>query len=252
MELLIIPAVLAIGAFYLNRTEREVERKSAENRADLERKAAEDRAKVERELATDRQQEAALQAYLDRMADLLLSNSFVLGEEAPRNVARIRTLTVLRGLDARRKGLVIQFLSEAALIQGSQPVISLEGADLRGADLRTENLKEANFNSALLEDAKLNYADLGGAFLEAMLNRADLLGANLKDAKLAGAFLNDADLELANLRGADLQAAALVGANLKKADLTGSNLRNTFLSQEQLATVRSLKGATLSDGTKQE
>ncbi len=239
MELLVIPLVLAMGAFYLNRSERTFERQIAENRT-----------KLEREVATDRQQEAALQAYLDRMADMLLSNSFILGEEGPRNVARIRTLTVLRGLDARRKGLVIQFLSEAELIKGSQPVISLEGADLRGADLRAENLEEANLNGALLEDANLGYANLGGANLGAVLNRANLLGANLRGAKLAAAFLNDTDLELANLRGADLQAAALYGAKLKNADLTGSNMRNTFLSQEQLAMVRSLKDAIMSDGTK--
>src|SRR5262245_4227897 len=58
MDLLIIPAVLAIGAFVLNRSERAVERQ-----------VAEDRAKLEREIATDRQQEAALQAYIDRISD---------------------------------------------------------------------------------------------------------------------------------------------------------------------------------------
>jgi hypothetical protein len=35
----------------------------------VDRKITEDRANLERELATDRQQEAVLQAYLDRMAD---------------------------------------------------------------------------------------------------------------------------------------------------------------------------------------
>jgi len=50
MELLIIPLVLAIGAFFLNQSERE----------------------TERETAKDRQQEAALQAYIDNMSELLL------------------------------------------------------------------------------------------------------------------------------------------------------------------------------------
>ena len=66
MELLVIPLVLAIGAFYLERSERAVDRKTAD-----------DRAKLERELATDRQQEAALQAYLDRMAELLLKENLL-------------------------------------------------------------------------------------------------------------------------------------------------------------------------------
>jgi hypothetical protein len=56
MQLLIIPFVLASGAFYLNRSERAVERQTANERAELER-----------EIAKDRLQEAALQSYLDRI-----------------------------------------------------------------------------------------------------------------------------------------------------------------------------------------
>lgn len=121
MELLIIPLVLAIGAFYLNRSERAVERQTSE-----------DRAKLEREIATDRQQEAALQAYLDRMAELLLKEKLRNSEnDEVQNVARIRTLTVLRGLDAKRKGLVVRFLHEAKLINKQKPIVNLEGSDLR-------------------------------------------------------------------------------------------------------------------------
>ena len=61
MELLIIPLFLAGGAFFLNRSEKEIERQTVENHA-----------KLEREIAIDRQQVDALQSYLDRMANLLL------------------------------------------------------------------------------------------------------------------------------------------------------------------------------------
>src|SRR5687768_5158643 len=54
MELLIIPMALAIGAFYLERSESTIERKAAVDRAILERKAAKHHAKLERTLATDR------------------------------------------------------------------------------------------------------------------------------------------------------------------------------------------------------
>ena len=62
MQLLIIPLFLFAGATAINRSEKEVERQRAE-----------DRAKLEREIATDRQQEVALQAYIDRMSELLLN-----------------------------------------------------------------------------------------------------------------------------------------------------------------------------------
>src|SRR5690349_8662207 len=81
MELLIIPLVLAIGAFYLERSERAMERQVADRRAKDDRKIAENRTKVEREIATDRQQEKALQVYLDRMADLLLRDNLRVSED---------------------------------------------------------------------------------------------------------------------------------------------------------------------------
>ena len=106
MQLLIIPLFLAVGAIAVNRSEKEIERQRAE-----------DRAKLEREIATDRQQETALQAYLDRMTELLLKDKLrTRKNKEARNVARIRTLTALRGLDPTRKGLVLRFLQEAGLI----------------------------------------------------------------------------------------------------------------------------------------
>ncbi len=54
MELLIIPAVLAIGSILFNQAQKANELKIAEQRN-----------KNEQEIATDRQREAALQSYID-------------------------------------------------------------------------------------------------------------------------------------------------------------------------------------------
>src|SRR5262245_30378020 len=55
LGLLLIPLVLAIGGFFLNRTERI----NAE-------KAAEQRAKIERQIAEERAQDTVLETYIDR------------------------------------------------------------------------------------------------------------------------------------------------------------------------------------------
>jgi uncharacterized protein YjbI with pentapeptide repeats len=303
MELFIIPIFLASGAFYLNRSERESERRRAEERSTLER-----------EIATDRQQEAALQAYLDRMADLLLNENLQeAANEKLRNVARIRTLTVLRGLDAKRKGIVLLFLYESGLISG-KPVIDLAGADLSEADLFGANLTEANLGQANLTRANLSFAHLDLAILDrtnlseanlgmahldrALLERANLskaqlgtahltkanlsaailteanlsyfirkdritylLGANLSGANLRGANMSGANLRNANLSGADLSGANLVksswlsipvDADLHDVDLSRANLNEAKISNEQIASVKSLKGAIMPDGTKHD
>lgn len=258
MELLVIPLVLAIGAFFLEHSEREAERKRAkeqseqerrrtelqseferqrtEENAKLERQSAEDRAKLEREIATDRQQEAALQAYIDRMADLLLKENLRTSEnEEVRNIARIRTLSLLRGLDGKRKGIVVRFLYESGLIV-EKPVIDLAGADLSGAELINANLRGANLSGTYLN--------------KALLWGINLSAANLSHASLTEAKVFNVDLSEANLSQTFLLKVDLTEANLTQADLTGARLSRGRISDEQLATARSLKGATMPDGTR--
>jgi Pentapeptide repeats (8 copies) len=147
------------------------------------------------------QQEAALQAYLDRMSDLLLTQG--LRESQPgnhvREVARAWTLTALQRVGKNRKGVVLQFLHEACLIYKGEVIIELSGADLRWADLR---------------HTKLNRAELSGVNLSA----ADLSNSDLSEANLSGANLSEANLSGANLHGTDLN-----GANLREATYRGNN-----------------------------
>src|SRR5450755_4203797 len=61
LQLLIIPAVLAVGGYVFNLTVSRNEQKSTQLRD-----------RTERQIALDSQQEAALQAYIDKMSELLL------------------------------------------------------------------------------------------------------------------------------------------------------------------------------------
>ena len=63
--------------------------------------------------------------------------------------------------------------------------------------------------------------------INAVLDHADLAGANFTGASLSGANLNDADLGGACLQDASLWQASLRGARLDGADLTGANLSAT-------------------------
>ena len=258
MELLIIPLFLAVGAFILQRSE----------------------SSVEREIAADRQQEAVLHAYLDRMGDLLLSEKLQeAASEKALNIMRVRTLTVLRGLNAARKNIVLGFLRD--IEQGGKQeyklsvAFDLEGADLKGVDLNNANFEHARLDGANLEGAFLFSANLQGAIMrntilerahlrDANLHRAVLSGANLQSAVLYNAILKNTNLKDARLQGANLQNADVEGANLEGANLEGANLKDTRLqgaflgkanlrgarvSNEQLATVNSLKDAIMPDGT---
>src|SRR5260221_1905756 len=146
MQLLIIPVALAVVAIWFNRVER----------------------RNEQAISSDNQQEGALQSYLDKMSDLLLKEGLRQSETNAevRNIARARTLTVLRKLDGKRKGSLLQFLYEAGLIDKDNCVIQLGGADLRGIDLRGIKLRNSNLGNVDLSEADLRMADLSYAFLD--------------------------------------------------------------------------------------
>lgn len=221
MNLLIVPLVLAIGVWFLNKTEKATEQQIARNQA----------------------AETTLQMYLDRMTDLFQKENLreSKSEDEVRSIARSRTLTALRGLDNLRKGMVIRFLWESGAILENQ-IIKLKGADINGADLSRANLTNANLSFTSLNEAtfyksRLSKINLSKASLaRANLSLADLVAANLYMADLHNADLNhsalaEAYLRLANLENADLRHSHLQKANLRNANLIKAKLAHADLSE---------------------
>lgn len=213
LNLLIVPAVLAIGGYLFS---------SSQNRAT--------------QAATERRtQDEALQAYLDRMTELLLDRCLRQSreDEDVSTVAWARTKTVLRRIDGTRRGIVVRFVYESGLIYKGKRVFGLAEASLRGADLRESWLENIDLEGTDLRDADLSDAHLYGAKLR---------GANLRGATLRGVDLTGVDLGVAEETN---QAADLTGADLSEANLSGATI-----TQEQLAKAASLEGATMPDGSK--
>jgi uncharacterized protein YjbI with pentapeptide repeats len=170
-------------------------------------------------------------------------------------------------------------LSEASLIEANLRGANLSRANLREANLSWANLREANLSGADLSEADLHLAKLG----EANLSNAILFKANLYGAVLSGVNLTEADLSRANVTDEQLaQAKSLhgtimpdglqeqkyeprrkpkaqrrarwpiyetTGGRVHLVNPEGGSIHGTEVVGEQLAQVRSLKGAALPDGT---
>jgi hypothetical protein len=177
LELLIVPAALAFGVYWLNRTQ-DIRQQDADV-VQQQRQADFNEMQQHRalETVTQQAQDAALRAYLDQMSQLLIDKERPMHDAQPGDslstVARARTLTVLPTLNTNRKRSVLQFLYEAGLIDKEHPIVDLTGAELRGI-----GLDGANLSGADLSDAYLGGADLSGA----ILSWTDLSGADLSDA----------------------------------------------------------------------
>jgi uncharacterized protein YjbI with pentapeptide repeats len=244
LQLLIVPlALAAIGFFFSLQQDRRQD-------------AIEDkRAASEQKIEEQRAQDAALQAYLDEMSSLLLTNGSLRESEEGsevRTLARARTITVVERLNPQRKAEVLRFLVEANLVQsvgGRAPIITLNGADLEGVILSgavlmkpvhtkpVHTLDPLDPANELGPNAKLWGTNMSGAFLpyadlrEAQITETDLSCADLSYADLSGATLSG-DLSYTDLSGADLSGATL-SADLKGALLIAADLSGVDLSKEQ-------------------
>lgn len=275
LQLLLVPLVLAVGGFYLTRSE---------NRYALQLQERQEQ--ETRKLEAQRAQDAALQAYLDQMTHLLLHENLRKSSEDDevRSVARARTLTVLRVLDGEEKISVLEFLYEAGLIghiieidndkyQKIEAVLSLARADLSGLDLSGKyfdgiNLSGTNLskttisgNRSFLNSTSFRISDFIGANLsQSNLSGADFSGANfsqtdLSQTDLTYTFLREAILHYTNLTKANLTSADLTGAQFNWTKLEKTNFRYTILDRavltfchitdEQLAQAASLEGTAL-------
>jgi uncharacterized protein YjbI with pentapeptide repeats len=208
-----------------------------------EKKRAQEQSQITKDIAYTNLRESALQNYIDYMSYLLVDKEYrteLLDDEKQtnlsygsiRDIARVRTLTILRILenDQARIARVLYFLKDTELSK-----FILKGAHLTGLNLKDTYLKGANLALANLFNVNLSGANLSGANLEsAKLRNADLRGAELFHVNLAYADLVSADLFGANLFGADLFVADLFSANLSGSKLTNANLSGAKLEGAKL------------------
>lgn len=214
LDLLIVPSVLAVAAFLLNQSER----------------------RAEREIAVDKRNQEALEAYLDRASALIFQYVDYRVEEGGAAVPVLKSLdfdlvlttqthVVLRALDGKRKGQVLQFLANADLISVVRPpIVDLAKAELRYVDMIVGNPRDwgaDQWSVSLL----LRYVNtyFGQTAWSPNLSKINLSGSDLYKAALVLT-----NLQGARLKNAYLREAYLFGANLSEADLTGADLNGAY------------------------
>jgi uncharacterized protein YjbI with pentapeptide repeats len=265
-QLLIVPAVIAGVGIWFN--QRQQQRQLQTNREQHKRDS---------QIANQRAQDAAVQAYLDQMSQLLTDIDRPLKRSQPGDdlsaLARARTLTVLPGLDGERKRRVLRFLYESGLIVKDRPILNLWRADLNWIVQVEAYLLGADLHGVHLSYAKLYGNNLRGSDLSgADLIHTHLHGADLSEADLSGAILHQAILRGADLSGADLSGAILGmgsgfpefreekppqveylgGGAILRVGLPEDSPEEVEAAKEHLAEVKSLKGATMPNGQKYE
>lgn len=223
LQLLIVPLMLALGAFYLN------------SAADFR----------DSQIAQERKQQEILTDYFSKMQGLIVetkkskqtpgskesnSEERLLLEFRP--TAKALTLSVLEQLDGKRKGKVITYLAESQLITVDnnklypQPEINLYGANLAGMVLNDVDQVET-----------VNKRRLGVA-----ITGADMTDSTIKNVRLfVGSQLRESKFIQANLTDVYFTNADMQGVQFIKSQMTGVDFSNTILSNTRFDNVETTK-----------
>ena len=261
LQLLVVPAMLAILALWYNH-----------QNAVKERKASETRYQLEQSLAQDKMKEDSLRLYLEKITELLTNDGLPLKDNPnDKVIIRAYTLLTLRTLDKERKKIILQFLYEAGVINRENTIVSLSGADLSSinfSDINKStsfiytsmyemeqmsrnkntgpvpthfNLSRINLSGANLIESKFRYVDLSHSDLrKSDISKAQFIDTNLNNTDLSNSFMQgvkflSVDLQMSNLSQVDLSDADLFGSNLRNANLSDAKLRRTNLSNVDLS-----------------
>ncbi|GCE60398.1 pentapeptide repeat-containing protein [Microcystis aeruginosa] len=218
LQLLIVPLMLAFGAFYLSY-------------------ASETR---DKQIAKDGEQQELLKDYFSKMQTLIVETKKskdsqpkivetkksvettkskdsqpnpdgapLLPEFIP--IAEALTFAVLDQLDGKRKGKVITYLADSKLItanikdKDSKPVIDLKNANLK--EIEIDNL---DMNGQLIDKDTIQGVIIRGA---------DMTNANLKKVYLTYSDLTGSDLSNATLTTVDLTGAKMESVKLIETDI---------------------------------
>jgi uncharacterized protein YjbI with pentapeptide repeats len=217
LQLLLVPIILIAGIGWLSFQFSQANLQLSRQQHD-----------TDLQIANAQQQATILASYESSISDLMLHDGLRTSQpnSTVQLVANVETATALRQLAATGKGSLLRFLYETALINNDTHVINLSQLDAHNTNLDNIDLRDT------------------------YLFGLDMHGSDMQNVNLSYATLNYVNLTHANLAGADLHGSDMRDINLTGANLSGANLKDvTELTSAQLATAKSLIGATMPNGT---
>ena len=238
LQLLIVPLMLALGAFYLS------------SAADFR----------DSQIAQERKQQEILTDYFSKMQDLIVETKKIketsgYKESHPKDqevmllpefssTAQALTLSVLEQLDGKRKGKVITYLAESQLITitvdnnkpSTQPEIKLDGANLDDIELGNNGQRNSlnEKEMTIMDKIKIKNANM---------KRANLSGLQLLDSDISGSNLENATLKNVEFTGSIMIGSRFINGKITDVDFTDVRLGKTIFDNVKLENI------TISDKT---
>ena len=210
LDLLLVPVIVAMGAWFLSKSESDLDRKREAERFEHDN----------------------LSSYLSLMTSLLLERGIKYENKIEeRSVARTQSLRIIKIVSKNKKAQILQFLYESGLLS-INPIVNLNGGDL----------SKGNYENVILVGAELRGVFFNGASLQnSRLDKANLAGSNFNSADLSKALVDSTNFEYADFKNAKIKKVDLTAANIQDADFTNSDLSDSLVTPEQFTQIENWK-----------
>ncbi|CAF1334317.1 unnamed protein product [Rotaria magnacalcarata] len=176
---------------------------------------------LQRELATKRYQDDLLVAYINAMAKLLEKyDGSLISDNVASTIARVKTLTTFRQLDAQRNFQIVRFLYEAKQLTDTP--------ENRSLDLSAAELYDIDFRNASIKKKSLHNLSLTGVFLM----NATFLGLEMERIRFADTEFDIANFSLGRINHGNFSFTIFHNANFSY-----TRLDNVDFSSAELDTV---------------
>jgi uncharacterized protein YjbI with pentapeptide repeats len=205
LDLLIIPAAIALIGWLFSEIEKSKNNKREEERS----------------------QNEIVESFLQTMTNLIIEHGLHdnLNQQLL-SIVRARINIAVNNLNGARRGQILQFLYESELIDFN-PKIKLLGINFQNAlldeiVLGQSEIKGAYFNNASIKNANLK----GGNFTGCDFSRANFSNSLLENTDFSYSILSKASLKYIDLTTVNFEGAILNGANLKGSTILKTQLEN--------------------------
>lgn len=233
---LLLPLVLGISALVVSIQQQE----SAKKQREQDLVSSELQRQLERNLTDEKYKNELFGTYIKEIGEFLKeTNGSLASHEVMATIARAKTLTIFRQVDAQRNIRIIRFLYEAGQITHLQNKSSL--------DLSTAELQNIDFSYAAINKRKLEKLSLAGAFLtnatfvnvvmqhinlsNAQLDHSDFSLTELDDIHLSFSELDNANFSFSKLRTIHFSSSSLKNADFSFITIMNTNMRASQLQQ---------------------
>lgn len=231
LQLLLVPIILILGGFWLNRSE-------SRHSLEMQKSINDTNLSIEKE----RFEDGILNSYINDIAQMIInSDTAKLRTNRIMAVYKIKTLTTLNRLNSERRNYLIQFLVDSKMLNYWDFLSDFKNIHVSGIffnDVSFDDFKfigssisSSRFFSCSIQSSKSSHSDFTSSMFNDMkINIFDISSSKFIQSSLVKVIFSECKIKDSKFYGSKIQHSSLGNSTIESSDLSCSTISNTNFS----------------------